>query len=63
MSKRLVSKKTGLETILTEEEYALLIKRGTIPLNRFVITDLTMRSVIPSLKEEVKIVKKSKNEG
>jgi hypothetical protein len=61
MSKRLVSKKTGLETILTEEEYASVLRKGVIPLNRFVITDLNVRSIIPSLTEvkEVKITKKS----
>ena len=49
--KILKSKKTGLEHSVTEEEYAAMVREGTI-INRFDVTDIRMR---PSVSQEVPI--------
>jgi hypothetical protein len=65
--KELKSKKSGVTNVISDEEYAEIVKsdkeRKFKLLDRFKVTDLKMRSIIPSLKEvpkEVKITKKSK---
>jgi hypothetical protein len=62
------SKKTGLIQIWSDEEYEAIAEKGVINLRNFTITDLKVRSLIPTLKEPVKIIKevkptKRKNEG
>ena len=63
--KEIKSKKTGRIQILTEEEYAQLVRKPTL-LSRFTVTDLRSRPVvnpvIPDIKEK-KIKVKTKNEG
>jgi hypothetical protein len=60
--KRLKSKKTGLEQDVSEEEYAAIVRKGVIPMNRFEVTTLKARPIVPSLKtdEPIKITKKTK---
>jgi hypothetical protein len=61
--KEFKSKKTGLTTVYTEEEYAQIVNNKPDLLNRFIITDVKSRPIIPSLKEvpkEIKITKKMK---
>lgn len=48
--KELKSKKTGLTQTLSDEEYAKMVKLGTIDMNKFVVTDLRSRPIVPSLK-------------
>lgn len=48
--KELRSKKTGLTQTLSDEEYAKMVKLGTIDMNKFVVTDLRSRPIVPSLK-------------
>lgn len=60
----LKSKKTGITHVISDEEYASMVRKGAIQLSRFNVTKLQMRTIIPSLEpKEVKIVKKQKNEG
>ena len=58
--KELKSKKTGLVQILSEEDYARLVKEGTVPLSRFVVTDLRSRPLIPSSKVPSDLKNKTK---
>lgn len=61
--KELKSKKTGVTTIYTEEEYADIVNYQPDILKRFDVTDIKSRPIIPSLKEiprEIKITKKIK---
>ena len=48
--KELKSKKTGLTQLVSEEDYAKLVNAGTVPLSRFVVTDLKARPLMPSIK-------------
>lgn len=65
--KELKSKKTGVTTVYTEEEYAEIVNNKPDMLKRFEVTDIKSRPIIPSLKEvqrevpkEIKIIKKIK---
>ena len=60
--KELKSKKSGAISIVSDDEYKEIADNGIIDLNRFTVTDLKMKSIIPSLEKpkEVKIIKKSK---
>ena len=55
--KELKSKKTGKIQIVTEEEYAQIVRRPEL-LKKFVVTDLRSRPVISPVTPEVKIKKK-----
>ena len=63
--KELKSKKTGKIQIVTEEEYAQIVRRPEL-LKKFVVTDLRSRPVIspvmPEVKDKIK-VKTKKNDG
>ena len=70
----LKSKKSGITHIISDEEYASMVKKGAIQMSRFTVTKLQMRSIIPSFPKETKISKvpivvpipktnKQKNEG
>ncbi len=71
--KELKSKKntSAPSSVISDEEYAEMVendknrKDGKKLLPRFTVTDLHMKTLIPSLKEEkpIKITKKEKNEG
>jgi hypothetical protein len=58
--KEIKSKKTGLATVLSDEDYAVIVNKKPDMLKRFVITDLKARAIIPSLKVITPEVKKSK---
>lgn len=71
--KELKSKKTGLTTVYTEEEYADIVNYQPEMLKRFEVTDIKSKPIIPSLKQvqslkevpkevlpEIKITKKIK---
>ena len=60
--KELKSKKSGAISIVSDDEYKEIADNGIIDLTRFTVTDLKMKSIIPSLEKpkEVKITKKSK---
>jgi hypothetical protein len=60
--KELKSKKTGRIHILNEEEYAAVVRKGVIDLKKFIVTDLKIRTIVPSMKEVIK-PKSKKNEG
>lgn len=64
--KELKSKKTGIVTIISDEDYHRMIK-DTRLIRKFDVTDVRgMKTIIPSLKEvpiEVKKIKNPKNEG
>lgn len=47
----LKSKRNGRTHILTEIEYAEILKKGIFPLKNFTVTQLTMRPIVPSIKE------------
>jgi hypothetical protein len=57
----LKSKKTGRISVITDEEYAMMVKKGSVDMRKFLMTKLTMRPIVPSLKQEVPIeLKKNK---
>lgn len=59
--KELKSKKTGKISILSEEEYAIIVNKMPEWLKRFEVTDMkAMRSIIPSLKEVPNEIKTNK---
>lgn len=47
--KELKSKKTGKTSIYTDEEYKEMVRSG-FPMNRFEVTDLQSRPIVPSVK-------------
>ena len=47
----LKSKKTGRISVITDEEYAQM--KGSPLLTKFTVTQLRMRPIVPSLKQEV----------
>lgn len=53
----LKSKKSGITHIISDEEYASMVKKGAIQMSRFTVTKLQMRSIIPSFPKETKINK------
>jgi hypothetical protein len=63
--KELKSKKTGLVTVCSEEEYANLVNRKPEWLKRFDVTDLKgIKQALPSVSPtEIKVTKAKKNEG
>ena len=64
--KELKSKKTGMVSICTEEEYAAMVNKKPDWLKRFDVTDLkSFKQAVSPIKEtpvEIK-TKKAKNEG
>lgn len=62
----LKNKKTGKEYQVTDQEYADMVNAPNSILNRFTVTEMRFRPIIPSIKTElpteVKKIKK-KNEG
>jgi len=48
------SKKTGRIQVITEEEHKEIVRKGVINLKKFIITDLKIRNIIPSIKTEIK---------
>jgi len=61
--KEIKSKKTGYVQILSEEEFALLVRKPEI-LKRFTVTDLRSRPVISTeIPKDLKKIKVKKNEG
>jgi hypothetical protein len=64
--KELKSKLTGRISIISEQEYADIVNKRVIDLNKFRVTDIKTRPVVSSVKmpdELTKIIKKPKNEG
>lgn len=60
--KELKSKLTGRTSQVTEAEYAEIVTKGVIDLKKFIVTDIRVKQVVPSLKipDEVKKIKKTK---
>lgn len=58
--KELKSKKTGRIQIISDEEYAKMVNKNPELVKRFVVTDLSPRSAIPTIKPQIK---KTKNDG
>lgn len=54
------SKKTGRTQQISEDEYRDIIDSGIA--NRFIITELSMRPIVPTIKP-IKTIKTKKNEG
>jgi len=52
--KELKSKKTGKVEVISDEDYIAIVRKGVIDLKKFYITDLKIRTIIPSLRTEVK---------
>lgn len=52
--KQLRSKKTGQVSIVTDEEYALIVKRQPNWIGRFDVTELRSRPIVPSLKTTIR---------
>jgi len=64
--KELKSKKTGLVTVCSEEEYAYMVNHKPLWLKRFEVTDLKgIKQAILSKETptEIKVTKTKKNEG
>jgi len=60
--KQFKSKKTGNTQIISDEDYIAVIKRGTIPMTRFNVTEVkSMKPIIPSLKETPREIKRIPN--
>lgn len=59
--KELKSKKTGKVQIVTEEEYAQIVRRPEL-LKKFVVTELRSRPVVSPVVPEVKVKPKNKKE-
>lgn len=60
--KELKSKKTGKIQTITDQEYNDMVTKGVIDMKKFIVTDLKVRELIPSLKTPP-LTKKKKNEG
>lgn len=60
--KELKSKKTGKIQVVTEDEYAQIVRKPEL-LKKFTVTDLRSRPVINPITPEVKLKKIKKNEG
>lgn len=58
--KELKSKKTGLIQIISDKDYADMVNKGAINMKNFIVTDLSPRAAMPSIKIPPK---KVKNEG
>jgi hypothetical protein len=61
--KELKSKLTGKVSVYSDEEYAQMVNSGNIDMKKFIVTDLRMRPLIPSLKQvpvEIKKIKPKK---
>lgn len=61
--KELKSKKTGRVSLITQEEYAQIVNNKPELLNRFIVTDITSRPIVPPTPTEIKVtkpIKKSK---
>jgi hypothetical protein len=56
--KQLKSKKTGQVSIVTDEEYSLIVKRQPTWIGRFDVTEIRSRPIVPSLKTPIKEVEK-----
>ena len=52
---QLKSKKTGRESIYSEEEYASILKKGVIDIKKFIVTEIRSRPIIPSMKVPVEV--------
>jgi len=63
----LKNKKTGRISVESDEDYAWMLKHNPALLTRFSVTQMRMRPIIPSLKQEVplelKKIKTTKNDG
>lgn len=52
--KQLKSKKTGQVNIVTEEVYALIVKKQPTWINRFDVSELRSRPIVPLLKTPIR---------
>lgn len=55
--KELKSKKTGRVSLISQEEYAQIVNNKPDLLNRFIVTDITSRPIVPPTPTEIKIIK------
>lgn len=60
--KELKSKKTGRVSLISQEEYAQIVNNKPELLNRYIITDITSRPIVPpvNVPTEIKIKKQNK---
>lgn len=58
--KEFKSKKTGRVTLYSLEDYAKIVNNKPELLNRFIITDITSRPIVPPTPTEIKIIKTNK---
>ena len=49
--KELRSKRSGKISILSDEEYDLLISSGQVPIKNFIVNDIKVRKITPPLTE------------
>ena len=59
--KELKSKRNGKIHILSDDEYDEIVRKGVFMMNKFTVTDLKLREIVPMKTAEIKT--KKKNEG
>ena len=59
--KELKSKRNGKIHIISDEEYDAIIRKGVFPINKFTVTELRLREIVP-MKVGEPIIKKKKKE-
>lgn len=59
--KELKSKRTGQINIVSDEEYKEMIHKGVIKMNNFLVTDIRVKNIIPSLKEVPREIQNKKS--
>jgi hypothetical protein len=58
--KELKSKKTGRIQVISDEDYAAIVNKGVIDIKKFIVSDLKLKNIVPTLKEPPKEIKKKK---
>jgi len=56
--KELKSKKTGKIQVISDEDYKAIVDKGVIDIKKFIVTDLKMKNIVPTLKQPPKEIKK-----
>jgi hypothetical protein len=54
----LKSKKTGKIQVISDEDYKAIVDKGVIDIKKFIVTDLKMKNIVPTLKQPPKEIKK-----
>ena len=58
--KELKSRKTGKIQVISDEEYKAIVDKGVIDIKKYIVTDLKLKNIVPSIKEPPKELKKKK---